>query len=161
MPPALGRSPVPASGELRGEDVENYAQLRGPLPPASSPTPTPITARERDGEPPETLGERERAVLAFERHWWRHAGAKEEAIRREFGVGPTAYYQLLSRLIDDPAALAYDPMLVKRLQRQRASRRRQRTRTTAPEPSGSRGGTELPPHGPGTARSTLPTAPTS
>jgi hypothetical protein len=73
------------------------------------------------------LGERERSVLAFERHWWRHAGAKEEAIRREFAVGPTAYYQLLSRLIDDPAAIAYDPMLVKRLQRQRASRQRQRT----------------------------------
>ena len=74
------------------------------------------------------LGERERSVLAFERHWWRHAGAKEEAIRREFAVGPTAYYQLLSRLIDDPAAIAYDPMLVKRLQRQRASRHRQRSR---------------------------------
>lgn len=73
------------------------------------------------------LGERERSVLAFERQWWRHAGAKEEAIRREFAVGPTAYYQLLSRLIDDPAAIAYDPMLVKRLQRQRASRRRQRS----------------------------------
>jgi hypothetical protein len=73
------------------------------------------------------LWERERSVLAFERHWWRHAGAKEEAIRREFAVGPTAYYQLLSRLIDDPAAIAYDPMLVKRLQRQRASRQRQRT----------------------------------
>jgi hypothetical protein len=72
------------------------------------------------------LGERERSVLAFERQWWRHAGAKEEAIRREFAVGPTAYYQLLSRLIDDPAAIAYDPMLVKRLQRQRASRQRQR-----------------------------------
>jgi hypothetical protein len=83
------------------------------------------------------LGERERNVLAFERHWWRHAGAKEEAIRREFAVGPTAYYQLLSRLIDDPAAIAYDPMLVKRLQRQRASRHRQRSRDRlSPHPSG-------------------------
>ena len=83
------------------------------------------------------LGERERGVLLFERQWWRHAGAKEEAIRREFGVGPTAYYQLLSRLIDDPAAMAHDPMLVKRLQRQRASRRRQRSRNRlGPHPSG-------------------------
>jgi hypothetical protein len=79
-------------------------------------------------------------VLAFERQWWRHAGAKEEAIRREFGVGPTAYYQLLSRLIDDPAAIAYDPMLVKRLQRQRASRRRQRSRTMAQAPLSGGGG---------------------
>jgi len=81
------------------------------------------------------LGERERSVLAFERQWWRHAGAKEEAIRREFAVGPTAYYQLLSRLIDDPAAIDYDPMLVKRLQRQRASRQRSRGRLSQ-RPSG-------------------------
>jgi hypothetical protein len=108
--------------------VENYAQLRGAPPPASPPKP------QSPGEPPpasppkpQLLGERERGVLAFERQWWRHAGAKEEAIRREFGIGPTAYYQLLSRLIDDPAAIAYDPMLVKRLQRQRASRRRRRS----------------------------------
>jgi uncharacterized protein DUF3263 len=91
-------------------------------------------AWEQDTAP---LGERDRHVLAFERHWWRHAGAKEEAIRREFGVGPTAYYQLLSRLIDDPAAIAYDPLLVKRLQRQRASRQRRRSRRRlGPHPSG-------------------------
>jgi hypothetical protein len=94
--------------------VENYAWE----PEAAAP----------DGPLPGPLGERDRSVLAFERQWWRHAGAKEEAIRRAFGVGPTAYYQLLSRLLDDPAALAYDPMLVKRLQRQRASRRRRRSR---------------------------------
>jgi hypothetical protein len=95
-------------------------------------------AWERDaGAPAGPLGERERNVLAFERQWWRHAGAKEEAIRRQFGVGPTAYYPLLSRLLDDPAALAYDPMLVKRLQRQRASRRRSRSgRRLSPHPSG-------------------------
>ena len=128
MPPALGRSPVPASGELRGEDVENLRTIAGGDAPRI---------------PPETtiggaLDERERGVLAFERQWWRHAGAKEEAIRREFGIGPTAYYQLLSRLIDDPAAIAYDPMLVKRLQRQRASRRRQRSgrRLSPPNLSG-------------------------
>ena len=114
--------------------MENYAQLRGAPPPASPPDPQP---READAGPPGPLGERERSVLAFERQWWRHAGAKEEAIRRSFGVGPTAYYQLLSRVIDDPAAMAYDPMLTKRLQRQRASRRRQRSRGRLdPHPSG-------------------------
>jgi Protein of unknown function (DUF3263) len=79
-------------------------------------------------------------VLDFERHWWRHAGAKEEAIRRQFGIGPTAYYQLLNRLLDDPAALAHDPMLVKRLQRQRASRRRRRTERRLTSYSSSSGG---------------------
>ncbi len=95
--------------------MENYAQTPGA--PASVFPPKPEVG---------ALGERELGILAFERRWWRHAGAKEEAIRRTLAVGPTAYYQLLSRLIDDPAALAHDPMLVKRLQRQRAARRRQR-----------------------------------
>ena len=110
------------------------------------------------------LGERERRVLAFERQWWRHAGAKEEAIRREFGVGPTAYYQLLSRLLDDQAALAHDPMLVKRLQRQRASRRRRRgSGGGGPGPVAqalSGGGTQggLPAPGAGREGSTLPGA---
>ena len=104
--------------------MENYAQLRGAPPPAFPPTP--VLAQEGKAVEVGPLGERERGILLFERQWWRHAGAKEEAIRRRFGVGPTAYYQLLSRLIDDPAALAHDPMLVKRLQRQRAARRRQR-----------------------------------
>jgi len=72
------------------------------------------------------LGPRDLAILAFERQWWRYAGAKEEAIRREFGISPTVYYQQLSSLIDQPAALDADPMLVRRLQRQRAARRRQR-----------------------------------
>jgi Protein of unknown function (DUF3263) len=92
---------------------------------------------------PAPLTERDRAVLAFERQWWKYAGAKEEAIRRQFGISPTAYYQLLSRLIDEPAALAADATLVKRLQRQRAARRRRRAaRIPAPaaEPAGAPSG---------------------
>jgi hypothetical protein len=88
--------------------------------------------------------ERDRAVLAFERQWWKYAGAKEEAIRRQFGISPTAYYQLLSRLIDEPAALAADPMLVKRLRRQRAARRRQRAARVPAGPAGSAGGVVAP-----------------
>jgi hypothetical protein len=104
--------------------VENYAWEQDAV--AAGRGPERLGDGPHAGSSAEALGDRERRVLAFERHWWRHAGAKEEAIRRQFGVGPTAYYQLLSRLLDDPAALAHDPMLVKRLQRQRASRRRQR-----------------------------------
>jgi hypothetical protein len=83
--------------------------------------------------------ERTWAVLAFERQWWKYAGAKEEAIRRQFGISPTAYYQLLSRLIDEPAVLAAEPMLVKRLQRQRAARRRQRAARAPAAPAGTVG----------------------
>ncbi|GIH69873.1 DUF3263 domain-containing protein [Sphaerimonospora thailandensis] len=72
------------------------------------------------------LSDRDRQILAFERQWWRYAGAKEQAIRETFGVSATRYYQLLSELIDRPQALEHDPMLVKRLRRMRAGRRRDR-----------------------------------
>ena len=69
---------------------------------------------------------RAQEILDFEREWWRYAGAKEQAVREQFDVSPTRYYQLLNQVIDDEAALAYDPMLVKRLRRLRAARQRQR-----------------------------------
>lgn len=72
------------------------------------------------------LDARSREILDFEREWWKYAGAKEQAIREAFDLSPTRYYQLLNRIIDDEEALEYDPMLVKRLRRMRASRQRQR-----------------------------------
>ncbi|MGY1842427.1 DUF3263 domain-containing protein [Modestobacter sp. SYSU DS0875] len=75
---------------------------------------------------PAGLAERDRAVLAFERHWWRFAGAKEAAIRERFGLSATRYYQLLNALVDRPEALAADPLLVRRLRRMRAVRQRAR-----------------------------------
>jgi|EndMetStandDraft_2_1072991.scaffolds.fasta_scaffold164604_2 uncharacterized protein DUF3263 len=72
------------------------------------------------------LGERERAILDFERTWWTEAGAKEPAIRERFGLSATRYYQLLAELIDTDAALAYDPLVVRRLRRTRERRRRAR-----------------------------------
>ncbi|GGO12185.1 DUF3263 domain-containing protein [Micromonospora parathelypteridis] len=74
------------------------------------------------------LTERERAILAFEQQWWRHAGAKEQAVRDTFGVSSTRYYQLLNGLLDNPAALAADPVLIGRLRRLRSSRARNRRR---------------------------------
>ncbi|NNC11664.1 DUF3263 domain-containing protein [Planctomonas sp. JC2975] len=68
------------------------------------------------------LSERDRAVLEFERRWWKHAGAKEQAIRDQFGLSAARYYQVLGRVIESPAALVHDPMLVRRLQRVRAAR---------------------------------------
>lgn len=73
------------------------------------------------------LSRREHDMLAFERHWWRYAGAKETAIRDRFGVPPTRYYQVLNALVDQPAALAADPLLVRRLRRLRAARQRTRS----------------------------------
>lgn len=67
-----------------------------------------------------------RDLLDFERECWKLAISKERAVRERFGFSPTRYYQLLNRAVDLPAALAYDPMLVRRLRRLRASRRRRR-----------------------------------
>ncbi|WP_242636991.1 DUF3263 domain-containing protein [Myceligenerans salitolerans] len=78
------------------------------------------------GPSDETAGELsdlEREILAFERKWWRLAGAKEEAVRELFDMTSTRYYQVLNALIDTPAALAQDPMLVTRLRRMRVTRR--------------------------------------
>lgn len=73
------------------------------------------------------LTDRDRQVLDFERNWWRYGGAKEQAIRELFGLSATAYYQMLNALIDTPAALEQDAMLVKRLRRMRSTRQRERT----------------------------------
>ncbi len=73
------------------------------------------------------LSERDQEILAFERQWWKYAGSKETAIKELFDMSSTRYYQVLNGLIDDPAALAHDPMLVKRLRRLRASRQRARS----------------------------------
>jgi hypothetical protein len=73
------------------------------------------------------LTEREREILAFERQWWKYAGAKEQAIKDLFDLSATRYYQVLNALIDRPEALAHDPLLVRRLRRLRATRQRQRS----------------------------------
>ena len=73
------------------------------------------------------LTRRDREILTFERQWWKYAGAKEQAVRELFDMSGTRYYQVLNALIDTPAALAADPLLVKRLRRLRASRQRQRS----------------------------------
>ncbi len=81
---------------------------------------------ENDADLPDGLTRREYDILAFERQWWKYAGAKEEAIRELFSMSATRYYQVLNALVDRPEALAADPMLVKRLRRLRASRQKAR-----------------------------------
>ena len=73
------------------------------------------------------LSEFETKMLDFERTWWRHAGAKESSIKELFNLTPPAYYQLLNNLIDKPAALMADPILVARLLRLRDSRNQGRS----------------------------------
>lgn len=93
----------------------------------------PADGRRPAGEQPPAgtgLDERDVRILAFERQWWRHAGSKEQAIRDTFDLSATRYYQILNGLLDNPAALERDPMLVRRLRRLRATRARTRSAST-------------------------------
>ncbi|MFI6370896.1 DUF3263 domain-containing protein [Streptomyces sp. NPDC050546] len=76
------------------------------------------------GEP--GLGRRERDILALERRSFSGPGAKERAVREELGLAPVRYFQLLNALLDDPRALAHDPVTVNRLRRIRERRRAER-----------------------------------
>jgi len=80
------------------------------------------------------LTPREAAMLDFERGWWLEDGGepKHAAVRRCLDMSATSYRAGLDRLIDSPDALAYDPLLVRRLRRRRDERRRARFVGEAP-----------------------------
>lgn len=76
---------------------------------------------------PSALSERDAAILDFEETWFAAAGVKDAEIRERFDLTAPRYYQILNELIDDPAALAYKPLLIKRLGRLRAARQGHRS----------------------------------
>ena len=88
------------------------------------------------------LTERERALLDFEGHWWTLDDAKDELIRARFSCSLDEYYQELNRLLEVPAALAHDPLVVRRLLRLRDRRRRARLDGPA-QVDDARGGTNV------------------
>jgi len=86
------------------------------------------------------LTRREREILTFEREWWRYADAKDVAIRERLRLTSESYYRSLTALIDVPAALAHDPLLVRRLRRQRLVRQHQRQQSRLGRLRGPAGG---------------------
>lgn len=72
------------------------------------------------------LTDRDRALLDFERSWWMAPGSKGDAIRARLGLSTARYYELLANLLTTPDAETYDPLLVRRLRRLHARRRRAR-----------------------------------
>lgn len=80
---------------------------------------------------PEPLTDVDIAILDFEEMRFKYLGRKESLIREQLGMSSTRYYQRLNWLIDQPEALAYAPMLVRRLQRLRDARKAQRVRSRA------------------------------
>ncbi|MGM7677657.1 DUF3263 domain-containing protein [Microbacterium sp. A94] len=61
-------------------------------------------------------------LLAFESVWPRHDGTKELTIRRDFGVAPARYYQLLGRAAVSIEGMATHPITARRV-RERSMRR--------------------------------------
>ncbi|KHD72478.1 hypothetical protein MB27_39150 [Actinoplanes utahensis] len=112
-------SAMQPAAEPTGEHQPAEEQQHIPAPRAAEPATPPAAG---------PLTERELEILAFEGKWWKHAGAKEQAIRDTFGLSSTRYYQLLNALLDNPAALEKDPILIGRLRRLRSARARTRRR---------------------------------
>lgn len=71
---------------------------------------------------------RERMALDVEARQWRFLGAKEAHVREMLGWTLTRHALEVNRLIDDPEAAAFYPVLVARLRRIRESRRAVRRR---------------------------------
>ena len=71
-----------------------------------------------------------RAVLDIESRSWHCQGCREQAAR-ELGMSPTRYAQVLGWLLDQPAAEAEYPQVVRRLRRLRDARAAVRSRRVA------------------------------
>ncbi len=96
-----------------------------------------ITLRERQAVT--VINERQQAMLEFERNFWTFDEPKESLIRARFQCSADEYYAELNELLELPAALEHDPLVVRRLQRQRIRRRRERFETG----TGTQGGAPL------------------
>ncbi len=72
------------------------------------------------------ISERHQAMLEFERNYWTFDEPKDTLIRARFQCSADEYYAELNELLEQPAAMAHDPLVVRRVQRQRLRRRRQR-----------------------------------
>jgi hypothetical protein len=77
----------------------------------------------------QVISERQQAMLEFERNFWTFDEPKEILVRGRFQCSADDYYAELNDLLEQPEALEHDPLVVRRLQRQRKRRRRDRLET--------------------------------
>jgi hypothetical protein len=70
------------------------------------------------------LSERHQAMLAFEAAWFTLDEDRHDAIRARFACSVEEYNLELNDVIDQPAAMDHDPLVVRRLRRFRDRRRR-------------------------------------
>jgi hypothetical protein len=86
------------------------------------------------------LSERERAIIEFEATWFTLDQDRHNTIRARFASSLEEYNLELNRVIDLPAALEFDPLVVRRLRRTRERRRRARLDGAAEASTSDRGG---------------------
>lgn len=72
-----------------------------------------------------SLTDRQQRMLAFERQWWKRDDAR---IAELFGCAMAEYRWELAELLALPAAMAHDPLLVRRLRREASAARPGRRR---------------------------------
>ncbi|UVF60546.1 helix-turn-helix DNA binding domain protein [Gordonia phage PCoral7] len=84
---------------------------------------TPHTSEDRHVTAPRGLSVDDRRILDFAALRWNHSGNQADAVRTEFGMSVTRFWQRVNNLLDDPAALEHAPALVNRLRRLRSRRR--------------------------------------
>ncbi|UEA61357.1 DUF3263 domain-containing protein [Gordonia otitidis] len=69
------------------------------------------------------MTDEDRRLLDMAGQRWNHSGAMADAIRTEFGMSVTRFWQRVNRLCDTEEALAYAPLTVNRLRRLRVAAR--------------------------------------
>jgi hypothetical protein len=72
------------------------------------------------------LPERHAAMLDFERSWWSNDEPRDQVIRARFQCSPDEYHAELTTVLDDPAAMDHDPLVVRRMKRLRLRARKLR-----------------------------------
>jgi uncharacterized protein (DUF924 family) len=77
------------------------------------------------------LTERELEMIRFESTWFTLDEDRHDAIRARFACSVEEYNHELNRVIDHPESLLADPLVVRRLRRQRERRRRAMIEGTA------------------------------
>ena len=92
-----------------------------------------------DGQAVSVITQRQQAMLEFERTFWTFDDPKETLIRARFQCSADEYYAELNELLENPEAIEHDPLVVRRLQRQRVRRRKERRDTGTDAQGGAHG----------------------
>lgn len=74
------------------------------------------------------LSDTEKAMIDLAAGNYKYAGSLEALAKEQFGLTATTYWQTLNRILETPAAAAYRPEVVRRLNARKRPRGRLQTR---------------------------------